>query len=209
MQDSALVELQRSRAVPLWLLFVGVVCACAGPPKREYVLGAGAAPATASVVQTALPLIQVERVQVPDYLDTRDILTRDAGQVVASQSGRWAERLSVGVARALTASLATRLSRAVVTSGQPIEPPTLRVLVDVLALEATADGKVVLSARWTITDRTGERSLAAEQANFTQPVAPSGGDGAIVAAMSIALDHLANRIAAACDEKLARRVNSG
>jgi uncharacterized lipoprotein YmbA len=144
-----------------------------------------------------VPVVQLERVLVPDYLDTRDMLTRADGQVIASQTGRWAERLSVGVARALAASLATRLNDVVVTSGQPIEPPVLRVLVDLIDFEATADQRVVLSARWTITDRSGQRTLAAERASFTEPVAVPASDSAVVVAMSLALENLADRIAAA------------
>jgi uncharacterized lipoprotein YmbA len=147
------------RAVPLSLILVGVaLCGCAGPPKHDYVLGAPVAATSASTVQTALPVVQIERVRVPDYLDTRDILTRSDGEVVASQTGRWAERLSVGVRRALVASLATQLTGVVVTSGQPVEPPILRVLVDVTAFEATANRQVVLAARWTVTDGTGEKA---------------------------------------------------
>ena len=150
---------------------------------------------TSPTAQAALPLVRIERVRLPDYLDSRDILTRSGGEVVPSQTGRWAERLSVGVTRALAASLATGLTHVVVTSEQPVEPPILRVLVDITAFEATANRQVVLVARWTVTNGTGEKSLTAEQASFTEPVAP-GDDSAVVAAMSLALEKLADRIAA-------------
>ena len=70
----------------LFGVLLGVaLCGCAGPPKQEYVLGAATAPKAASVVQTALPVVQIERVLLPDYLDTRDILTRRDGRVVPSE----------------------------------------------------------------------------------------------------------------------------
>lgn len=181
----------------LFGILLGVALSgCAGPPKQEYVLGAATAPEPASIRQTALPIVQIERVLLPDYLDTRDILTRSGGRVVASESARWAERLSVGRTRALAASLATRLTGVVVTASQPVDPPVLRVLVDVTAFELTGDRQVILAARWTIIDGTGRKSLAAEQATWTEPVPAAGGDSAIVAAMSQALEKLANGISA-------------
>jgi cholesterol transport system auxiliary component len=189
----------------LFVVLVGIaVSGCAGPPKREYVLGAAAASQPASAVQTALPVVQIERVLLPDYLDTRDILTRRDRQVVPSESARWAERLSVAVARALATSIATQLTGVVVTSAQPVDPPVLRVLVDVIDFELTGDRQVVLAARWTITDGTRQRSLAVEQATLTEPVAAAGGDSAVVAAMSLALEKLANRISAGIERNLDR-----
>ena len=193
----------------LFGVLLGVVlCGCAGPPKQEYVLGAAAAPKAASVVQTALPVVQIERVLLPDYLDTRDILTRRDGRVVPSEFARWAERLSVGVTRVLATSLATQLTGVVVTAAQPVDPPVLRILIDVIAFELTGDGQVVLAARWTIIDGTERRSLAVEQATLTEPVAAMGGDSAIVAAMSLALEKLANRISPTIEMSLQSRVST-
>jgi uncharacterized lipoprotein YmbA len=188
--------------LPLSAVLVGAALSgCAGPPPREYVLNVRTGAEAADTVQTALPVLQVERVLLPDYLDTRDILTRRDRQVVASETGRWAERLSVGSTRVLAASLAARLRGVVVTASQPITPPALRVLVDVIAFDTTADGRVVLTSRWTITDGTGQRSLTSEQATLTEPVSGAG-DGAVVAAMSLALDKLATRISEGIEPNL-------
>ena len=81
-------------------------CGSAGPPPQVYVLGDDdpAKPETASQLNS--PVVELEPVRVPDYLDTTDIVTRHAGGlVVASQSARWGERLSIGVTRAVGASL--------------------------------------------------------------------------------------------------------
>ncbi|MBV8188957.1 MAG: membrane integrity-associated transporter subunit PqiC [Alphaproteobacteria bacterium] len=155
-------------------------------------------------VQAASPVVQVERVQVPDYLDTRDIVTRHDRQVVPSETGRWAERLSVGATRALAAALAAQLKGVAVTSSQPIDPPAVRVVVDIVDFDASLDGSVVLAARWTVTDATGQRSLSTEQATVSEPVS-SERDAALVAAMSAALDKLAIRISAGIEPNLAQR----
>jgi uncharacterized lipoprotein YmbA len=194
--------------LPLLLALVGVALAgCAGPAPREYVLGAGTASDSSSAVQSALPVVQVERVALPDYLDTRNIVTRRDRQVVTSETGRWAERLSIGSTRALAASLGGQLKGVVVTSSQPIDPPELRVLVDVATFDAIADGPVVLAARWTITDGAGRRTLAAEQATLTEPVSGER-DRAVVTAMSLALEKLANRISAGIEPNLDSRRRS-
>lgn len=185
-------------------LLVAALSGCAGPAKREYVLGVARVSEEVLAVQTALPVVQVERVQLPDYLDTRDIVTKRDREVVPSETGRWAERLSVGTTRALAASLGAQVKSAVVTSAQPIDPPFLRVVVDVVTFEAAEEGGVVLAARWTITDGTGQRSLASEQATVTEPVSGAR-DGAVVAAMSLALEKLANRISAGIEPNLDRR----
>jgi uncharacterized lipoprotein YmbA len=196
------------RKAVAFALVAAALSGCAGPAKREYVLGAAGGSDNASAVQTALPIVQVERVQLPDYLDTRDIVTRRDRQVVPSETGRWAERLSVGATRALAAALAAQLKGVDVTSAQPIDPPVLRVVVDVVAFDATADGPVVLKARWSITDGTGQRALAAEQATVTEPVSGAR-DDAVVAAMSLALEKLANRISAGIEPNLDRRRRPG
>ena len=119
------------RKVVAVALVAAALSGCAGPAKREYVLGAAGASENALAVQTALPVVQVERVQLPDYLDTRDILTRRDHQLVPSETGRWAERLSVGATRVLATSLGAHLKGVVVTSAQPVDPPMLRVVIDV------------------------------------------------------------------------------
>ena len=84
-------------------------CSLSGPPPAEYVLGAMPAATATTLSQTGLPVVEVNRIQLPDYLDTTDILERRGNQLVPSPTGRWGERLSVGITRALTASLAARL----------------------------------------------------------------------------------------------------
>jgi hypothetical protein len=78
-------------------------------------------------------------------------------------SGRWGERLSLGITRALAASLTARLPDFVVTTTAPVNAPRRRLLVDVTSFEARADGQVVLATRWTITG-SGPHPLLSEQA---------------------------------------------
>ena len=172
-------------------------CSGAGPVPAEYVLGTmPATPATATTVhQTGLPVIELKRVRLPDYLDSTAILERRGNQLVPRATGRWGERLSVGTSRALTAALAARLPRMVVTATPPVERPARQVLVDVADFEAREGHVVVLAARWSITDGSGRQILTAEQTSLVEPIEGTG-DSAVAAAMSHAVDGLADRLVA-------------
>jgi hypothetical protein len=119
-----------------------------GPPPATYVLGTPA-PETAGAERLAgRPVIEVKPVLVPDYLDVTDILVRQGtNKLVSSQTGRWGERLSVGITRALAAGLRHRLPGYIVTTAPPVERPSRQVLVEVESFEPRADGSVVLAAR--------------------------------------------------------------
>lgn len=168
---------------------------CAGPPPSEYVIGTAPAPARVTIPLTGRPIIEVKPVELPDYLDTRELLVRNGNKVVASQSGRWGERLSVGMTRALATSLAARLRGVDVTTAAPLEHPTRQVLVDVITFEARANQEaVVLVARWAIIDGPGRSTLLSERTALTEPVS-SMDDSAVVTAMSHAVEDLASAIA--------------
>lgn len=177
------------------VVFGVAACSLPGPPPAEYVLGVMSVAKATATPQTGLPVIEVKRVQVPDYLDTTDILERRGNALVRLPASRWGERLSVGMTRALAASLAVRLPHMVVTATPSVERPMRQILVDVGAFDATADRKVVLVVRWTVVDGASRRVLLTEEASLVEPIAGAG-DGALVAAMSRALEALADQLAA-------------
>jgi predicted ATPase/DNA-binding winged helix-turn-helix (wHTH) protein/uncharacterized lipoprotein YmbA len=169
-------------------------CSLSGPAPAEYVLGRMPAATAITLTQTGLPVIELKRVQLPDYLDTTDIMERRGNQLVPSSTGRWGERLSIGMRRALTASLGSRLPGMVVTATPPIERPAIQILVDVAAFEARVDHQVILVARWSIAGGTSRQILITEQASLVEAVTGTG-DSAVVAAMSQAVEDLADRLA--------------
>jgi uncharacterized lipoprotein YmbA len=171
-------------------------CGLAGPPPVEYVLGPTPAATAATSPITDRPVIELAMVRIPDYLDSTELLVRDGNQLIASKSGRWGERLSVGVTRALAAFLAARLPNIVVTTTPPLKPSARQLLVDVSAFEARSDHQVVLVARWTMADGSGHKALRSTQAVVVEPV-NSVADTDVVTGMSQALDDLAGQIAAA------------
>jgi uncharacterized protein len=183
------------------LLLVG--CARGGPPPALYVLGAMPPAMTATTSEAGLAVVEVTEVKVPDYLDTTDLIVRSFGRLIPSATGRWGERLSVGMTRALAASLAARLPRMVVTTARPAAPAR-RILVDVEAFEAQSDGSVVLAASWSIASGSSRQTLLAEHSSIAVPLEKRD-DAAVVAAMSRAVDELADQIAAGFSRPLSER----
>jgi len=175
-------------------------CSLPGAPPVGYVLGAVPQATATTVNQVGLPVVEVKRVQLPDYLDTTDIVERSGNQLIPSSTGRWGERLSLGITRALTTSLAARLPSVVVTAA-PVGRPAWQVLVDVAAFEATPDHQVLLVVQWTVAGGVNHQVRLAEQTSLVEAISGSG-DGSIVAAMSRAVDELADRIAADIERDL-------
>ena len=175
--------------------FLAVAGCTAGATQHVYVLGDTAAPGPAEVSQLKAPTIEVQPVQVPDYLDTTSILTRGAGGLmVPSPTGRWGERLSIGIARAVQATLARRLPHVAVTTSQPLRTPRWLVRIAVEAFSVRPDQGGTLVAQWTLIDGRNGRPFAEEREVLDSP-GPLHGDAAVVAAMSQQVNALANRIA--------------
>jgi uncharacterized lipoprotein YmbA len=146
------------------------------------------------------PVVQLQRVLVPDYLDTTDILER-VGQyeLKSSSTGQWGERLSLGITHALGSDLADRLPLDRVAFAHPGEKSGRQILVGVDRFDVWGDGHCMLMANWTILDGHSGTVLTEGRGNFATTAVRSGrpGDGAVVAGMAAALGQLADRIASA------------
>jgi len=192
---------RRTACVP----FLLCLAACSsGPPLRTYVLTPPLQ--TTPTPLPALPVgrIVIARVRVPDYLDTNDIVLRDGNdQVKASATGRWAERLSRGLTRALADDLGAHLEPEEVLSDATTAAPR-QVLVDVSALDLWPDGHCTLAATWAIVNHAPPRAVAYGGGTFNSSPAVSsvgvgsavgGGDGRLVDALSRTVGKLADAIA--------------
>jgi len=164
------------------------------PLPKVYILGDEAQPTPGVVDEAGLAHLDVKTVTVPDYLDTTDLLRRSASnQVVTSTTGRWGERVSIGITRALRTDLAARLPNVVIESRGAYEPAR-RLLVDVERFEIGEDGRCTLTARWRITTADNKVASNSEQGTFIVAAA-AGTDAAVSVAMTLAIDQLAARIA--------------
>ena len=186
-----------TRSSALLAILLGGTSACgpSGPAPKVYVLGEGPIAEPSAESQLKKPMVEVRPVRVPDYLDTTDIVTHGVGGlIVPSESGRWGERFSVNLTRAVTAALARQLPRlAIITSARWAEP-RWEVAIDLEALDVRPSGSSTLTATWSIIDTRQNRTLAAERVVLTA----SGTfqtDAQVVAVMGHQVDELAKGIA--------------
>jgi uncharacterized lipoprotein YmbA len=189
------------------LMLAGLTLALAGcgsgPPVRTYRLGDAGPLATGVGSDAGRPILELRTVSVPDYLDSSDI-QRDTGpnELTASPTGRWAERLSLGLTHALAVDLSTRLPGDVITTDAGVEPAH-RLFVDIERAEISTDGTCVLAARWRVSPGHGDAIEASEHGVFRES-AGSGDDAAVAAAMTRAVERLADQIAATMRQTPAR-----
>lgn len=186
-------------------LLVLTCCRASGPPPNIYVLGDPAASRPDERTERGYRVVELTQARLPDYLDSTDIITRRAdGRIEASPRARWGERLSVGVTRAVAASLAAKLPGVIITTSPPIEPPWRQVNIDIDALEARQGGQCVLVAQWSVRAGRNGPLLNRQQASIVSGIGGTS-DAAVVAAMTRNVDELAARIAPALKVSAAER----
>jgi uncharacterized protein len=187
----------------LIVALLSVFAGCTSHPSRNvYVLNSASEAPMNAVGASAAPVLELERVLVPDYLDTTDILLRvDVHELQASRTGRWGERLSVGITHALRADLADRLPKETVLLGRSTDRSARRLLVTVDAFDVWADGHCILKANWSL-ETENRAAVKGGRGTFTAAAAggAASGDGAIVSSMANAVSQLADSIASTVKE---------
>jgi len=192
------------RLRPLALVaWISVAAGCLSHHEYRHIYsldGAMDVPTQAGTVAER-PVIQLQRVLIPDDLDTPDILLRvGAHEIHESATGRFGERLSLGITHALRSDLASRLPLYTIVLAQSAERPVRQILVNVDAFDVWPTGRCVLVADWTILDADRKALLSADRGTLTAAAAGvNPGDGAIVTAMADAVRQLADRIASSAE----------
>jgi uncharacterized lipoprotein YmbA len=139
------------------LTLVALVCLSTGClANREYrhiyaLDGAVQASTPDGAAVAERPVMQLERVLIPDYLDTTGILLRvGEHEIHENTTGRFGERLSLGVTHALRADLALQLPQYTIALTQSAGWPVRQILVNVDAFDVASSGRCVLVAEWSI-----------------------------------------------------------
>jgi uncharacterized lipoprotein YmbA len=166
--------------------------ACSGsPPAALYTLAAQPGPAVA----TRALSVELRRIGLAGYLDRPEIVRGTVGfRLQVNDGDRWGEPASGMIGRVLTEDLVMRLPQAAVfaESGAISTRPDLVLEIDIQRLDADADGALILLAQLAIRPDGGVAS--ATTIRLRTPIAgPTATDH--VAAMSVAIGELADRIA--------------
>jgi cholesterol transport system auxiliary component len=191
----------RRLALLVSLISIAAGCLAHREHRHIYTLDAALEARTQGGSITERPVLELERVLVPDYLDTTDIQWRvGSHEIHESATGRFGERLSLGITHALQADLAVRLPLNTIVLSQSVDGPARRILVTVEAFDVSPTASCVLVADWSILDADRRRLLSADRGTFT--VSGAGDrrdDGAMVEAMADAVRKLAERIASSVE----------
>jgi uncharacterized lipoprotein YmbA len=171
------------------------------PPSRFYLLQSlsSAAVESGAQVKDQGLAIGIGPINLPDYLDRPQIVTRNPGnELRLDEFNRWAEPLGQNLSRVLAENLATLLDtqRIVVYPWPQATPIDFRIRVDVLRLDGSLGGRAILSARWTIYTGDMQKVLMVRKSDIDESAA-SAAHEALVAAESRAAAVLSREIATA------------
>jgi uncharacterized lipoprotein YmbA len=166
-------------------------------PSRFYVLSATDTQATPSPDGMAILLGPVT---LPRYLDRPQIVTRPTpNELSLAEYDRWGGRLDDNVARVLAQDIGVHLntSRVAIFPREQRLADAIQISIDVSRFEQVGNrGNVELDAQWSLSPANRRGAPTIGTSRIRTPVAGSGfADTA--AAMSAALDKLAEELAAA------------
>lgn len=183
----------------LLLAAAGCLAACASAPSRFYTLAPIASaqakhPSGGAASQLA---IKIEPVEIPDYLNRPQIVTREGlNGVKLAEFDRWAGSLSENISTVLAEDLAQLLGsdHVLVNEGPPLEKPDYTVAMRLLRLDCLPGDRVLLKAQWRLFSRDGKREVS-HVSDITQKITDSE-YGTMVAAVNQALAQVSREIAA-------------
>jgi uncharacterized lipoprotein YmbA len=161
---------------PLPVVALALAGCAAAPPLRVYTLTESSESSEATMTATdpaprGVPVIQIARVSLPDYVDTRDLVVRQGDLLERSSTGRWASRLSLATTDLLTARLAMRRSDAWVTDQPQVRTPDYRLLVHISRLDITNTGTGTVEAVWEIVPHDACEAVIRRRIQFTMSAA--------------------------------------
>jgi len=160
------------------------------------------------------PVVAIGPVNIPDYLDRPQIVTRGAGnEIYIAEFERWAGPLKSAMPRFLAQHISARVpaDRFTVIPWRPVAsfqiPVSYRIVVIVEEFVGDPGGQVVLKALWTVFQETDSTVVSLRESSYAEQT--GGNDyGSLVAAMSRALDRLAHDMARAIETLPAEKPRS-
>lgn len=175
-----------------------VGCSTKSPAARFYTLTPMAGGEAGQPVPGAgrRPRVNVAPVEIPDYLDRPQIVTR-AGEsgVKLAEYDRWAGSLADNISSVLAEDLAVQLrsDRVFVNPGAPYEQADYSITTRILRLDLIPGDRLLMKAQWTLF--TGEnKSGAVHLTNLTRKLAGNGYE-AMVSAINETIAQLSRDMA--------------
>ena len=188
----------------LSLLIVLALCAGAcssSPASRFYMLNSiqQSAPSGMAEVDQNTVSICVGPVLLAEYLDRKQLCTRDSGnEVMYSEFHRWAEPLDAALSRVLVENLSMLLStsRISVFPWKSPAPADYQVRIMLLRFNGEPGGQAELKARWSLEAAGQKEPVADRMTRIVEPVESEKYED-MVKAQNKALDKMSREIAEA------------
>ncbi len=112
-------------------------------------------------------------VEIPDYLDKPQIVTRTAeNELMLSEFNLWGGSLKIDVMRVLIENISSLLAPKKITiiSWKTSVPEAYRIPIYLLRLDASANGSIFLKAKWGIVAKDGRTVVSIREFSITKPI---------------------------------------
>jgi uncharacterized lipoprotein YmbA len=141
--------------------------------------------------------VRVDGVVVPGYLDRDEMVTRvSEHQIHLADLDRWGEPLRNGLTNILALNLSRQLpsKEFVVFPFKCPSPVDYQIIVEIIRMDGSFDGDVILSAQWSILVGKDKDLLVTREAEFKESEAPTDYNE-LAAAQSRLVEALSREIA--------------
>lgn len=166
------------------------------PSARFYTLTPLSSPQAPGAAKSQLA-VRVEPVEIPEYLDRPEIVTREGNnEVKVAQFHRWAGSLGENISDLLAENLGQLLGsdRVLVNNDASLTKPQYLVALRVLRLDLLPGNQVLLKTQWRVAAGDGSKEIS-RLSSITEKTPDSRYD-TTVAAVNRALHRLSQEIAA-------------
>lgn len=175
------------------LLALSLAGCAAAPPLRLYTLVALPVGEDVRPLPPGAEVTEVDRLTLPNAIDSEDILLRDGDVMKRSPTGRWVSPLSLLATNLVTSQLAMRAPNALVTDQWPTGAPDYRIMIHVARLDVASNGEAVMQADWQILARDPAKHSMRGRAQIRLS-GPTATDGDIVRLETSLFERLADAI---------------
>ena len=197
-------KMVKNLAAALAFMFLALTGCGTSTPAKFYMLNSisGSAVGTSGTEEKKLVSIGIGPVELPAYLDRQQIVTRvNENEVDLAMFHEWAEPLKENFIRVLVENLSaldTRGLFAVYPMRGPA-PVDFQLEIEVLRLDGSLGGEVLLIARWTVFGGGTNQMLLTRKSTIRE-ASGSADYRSLVAAQSRAVEALSREIAIAMND---------
>ena len=132
-------------------LWFWLLTACSSTVAPAYYVLSLPGDQTPSPQVTTGPVLVVDRVLLPEYLNDLGIaFQQDDVQVVTANQARWAEALDKQLTRSLVQSLSRQLQQVQVLESDGVNDNSWHLAVDITAFQGRFDGQAIVAGRWVL-----------------------------------------------------------